>query len=980
MSTSGPENEVKQGDNSVSKSRFVNLFRQYSVHQISSSMRSFKLKDRCKTIQVHAFNPSETSTSGGGGGAKVYRHHQGHPTINSILSDSLEIVSLSAAETLMPYGLPTTASLEPPIDPFLKPVDFVESLAELYRRVEKSPDFGKFWVYLEQFSVLCNLGDPKLLRRCLQSARQHAVDVHSKVVLSAWLRYERREDEMVGKSSLDCLGRIIECPKSALIHGYDPDSVFAHCNCYQSPNQARDLSISDGNIFHRPEEEEGEVSFLIGNEVITCLRGKIAALSIPLKSMLYGNFMESKNERIDFTFIGISVDGMKAVEMFSRIGRLDTCSPSIVLEMLSFANRFCCEEMKSCCDSYLASLVSDIDDALVLIDYALEERAKLLAASCLQVILRELPGYLYNSKVLNIFCSAEAKERLGTVGHASFLLYYFLSQVAMEDNMASKITVMLLERLRECASERWQKAIAFHQLGCVLFKRKDYKEAQCCFEAAVEVGHGYSAVGIARTKYKQGQRFSSYEIIDGMISTYKATGWMYQERSLYNLGKQKILDLDDATKLDPTLSFPYKYRAVAMVEENQIEAAISEINRILGFKVSLDCLELRAWCFIVIEDYKSAIRDIRALLTLEPNYMMFSGKMRADHLLELLGLHVQQWSPADCWMQLYDRWSSVDDIGSLSVIHQMLLNDPGKSVLRFRQSLLLLRLNCQKAAMRSLRLALNHSSSKYERLVYEGWILYDTGHRKEALSKAEESISLQRSFEAFFLKAYALADTTLDSESSSYVIQLLEEALRCPSDGLRKGQALNNLGSIYVDCGKLDLAADCYVSALEIKHTRAHQGLARVYYLKNDRKAAYDEMTKLIEKAQNKASAYEKRSEYCDRDMANSDLSMATQLDPLRTYPYRYRAAVLMDDQRETEAVEELTRAVSFKPDLQMLNLRAAFHESMSDYTSALQDCEAALCLDPSHKDTLDLYHRTRNKATTQHKVCASFYNPASLG
>lgn len=694
MSTSGPENEVKQPD-SVSKSRFVNLFRQYSLHHLSDTMRSFKLKDRCKTIQVHAFNPSDTSTSAAAAAsasaaAKLYRHHQGHPTINSILSDSLEIVSLSTAETLLPYGLPTTASLEPPIDPFLKPIDFVESLAELYRRVEKSPYFVKSSLYLEQFSLLCNLGDPKLLRRCLQSARQHAVDVHSKVVLSAWLRYERREDEMVGKSALDCIGRIIECPKSALVHGYDPDSVFGHCNCYQAPNQACDLGISDGNAFHSPEEE-GEVSFCIGNEVITCIRGKIASLSIPLKAMLYGNFMEAKNERIDFTFIGISVDGMKAVEMFSRIGRLESCSPSIVLEMLSFANRFCCEEMKSACDSYLASLVSDIDEALVLIDYALEERAKLLAASCLQVILRELPGYLYNSKVLNIFCSAEARERLATVGHASFLLYYFLSQVAIEDNMASKITVMLLERLKECASERWQKAIALHQLGCVLFERKDYKEAQCCFEAAVEVGHGYSAVGIARTKYKQGQRFSSYEIIDGMISTYKATGWMYQERSLYNLGRQKILDLDDATKLDPTLSFPYKYRAVAMVEENQIEAAISEINRIVGFKVSLDCLELRAWCFIVIEDYKSAIRDIRALLTLEPNYMMFCGKMRADHLLELLGQHVQQWSPADCWMQLYDRWSSVDDIGSLSVIHQMLLNDPGKSVLRFRQSLLLLR-------------------------------------------------------------------------------------------------------------------------------------------------------------------------------------------------------------------------------------------------------------------------------------------------
>ena len=81
------------------------------------------------------------------------------------------------------------------------------------------------------------------------------------------------------------------------------------------------------------------------------------------------------------------------------------------------------------------------------------------------------------------------------------------------------------------------------------------------------------------------------------------------------------------------------------------------------------------------------------------------------------------------------------------------------------------------------------------------------------------------------------------------------------------------------------------MSALNIKHTRAHQGLARVYHLTNKHKAAYDEMTKLIEKAQNNASAYEKRSEYCDRDMAKSDLSMATQLDPLRTYPYRYRAA-----------------------------------------------------------------------------------------
>ncbi|EPS62535.1 hypothetical protein M569_12256, partial [Genlisea aurea] len=176
-------------------------------------------------------------------------------------------------------------------------------------------------------------------------------------------------------------------------------------------------------------------------------------------------------------------------------------------------------------------------------------------------------------------------------------------------------------------------------------------------------------------------------------------------------------------------------------------------------------------------------------------------------------------------------------------------------------------------------------------------------------------------------------------------------------------QALSNLASIYVDVDKLDHAVDCYMNALNIKHTRAHQGLARVYHLKNLRKAAYDEMTKLIEKARYNASAYEKRSEYCDWEMAKSDLTMATKLDPLRTYPYQYRAAVLMDDHREGEAISELTKAIAFKPDLQLLHLRAAFHDSVGEFCGTVRDCEAALCLDPSRSDTLELYRKAKMRA-----------------
>ncbi|RDX60491.1 Ethylene-overproduction protein 1, partial [Mucuna pruriens] len=901
-------------------------------------MRGLKLSERFKSTQVHALSSSETPG------------RRNKATIRSLVSKSKS--NATTASVVVPLQLPSAHTLEPSLEHYLKPPDLVEALAELYQRLEFCLQSEKASLCVEQFTLLRSLGDQRLLRRCLRTARQNAEDVLSKVVLSAWLRFERREDELEGVSSMDCGGCVLECPRMNLVHGFSPCLINDRCEC-QGTKQETSMCLC------LPDEEK-DVSFCIGSEEIDCVRWRIAALSEPFKAMLDGGFAESRMRKIGFSQNGICAKGMRAVELYSRTKRLDFFCPVTVLELLSFAGRFCCEEMKAACDAHLASCVGSVDDALVLIDYGLEEGAPFLVASCLQVLLRELPNSLHDSKVMSVFCSSEARRRLALVGYDSFLLYYFLSQVAMEESMVSKTTMMLLERLGECATQRWQKALAFHQLGCVLLERREYKDAQHSFEAAAEAGHVYSVAGVARTKYKQGQPYSAYKLISSLMFEHKPAGWMYQERALYNMGKEKSFDLDVATELDPSLSFPYKYRALAKVEEKQIRAGILELDKIIGFKLSPDCLELRARLFIALKDYDSAIRDIRALLTLEPNYISSNEKISGKYLVHLLSHVVQQKSQAECWMQLYEQWSSVDDVGSLAIIHQMLENEPGKSLLEFRQSLLLLRLNCQKAALRSLRMARNHSSSMQERLIYEGWILYDTGYRDEALARADRSIAIQRSFEAYFLKAYVLADTSLDPESASCVIELLEEALKCPSDGLRKGQALNNLGSIYVDCGKLDLAKACYENALAIRHTRAHQGLARVYHQKNQRKAAYDEMTKLIEKAESNASAYEKRSEYCDREMAKVDLDVATQLDPLRTYPYRYRAAVMMDEQKETEAVEELTKAINFKPDLQMLHLRAAFYEATGDLSSALQDCQAALCLDPNHTDTLDLYQRAR--------------------
>ncbi|KAL3033465.1 hypothetical protein AAZX31_02G138200 [Glycine max] len=782
------------------------------------------------------------------------------------------------------------------------------------------------------------------MRRSLRSAWQRANTVHEKIIFGAWLKYEKQE-ELVAQLLTAC-GK---CEKE-----FGPIDVESQIP-FDENVRSQDRASMNGN------NASEYVIFKIGDEKIVCDRQKISELSAPFHAMLKGCFRESLSETIDLSENNLSPSGMRAISYFSSTGSLLDVPPNLLVEILAFANKYCCERLKQACDRRLASLVSSREDALELMEYAVDQNSAGLAASCLQVLLRDIPNCLSDNQVVELFIHANKQQLAVMVGPGIFALFCFLSEVSMNLNSSSDTTAHFLERLVDFAENDKQRLLAFHQLGCVRLSRKEYDEAYCLFERALNVGHVYSVAGLARLDSIKGEKLLSYEKISSVISSDTPLGWMYQERSLYCDGDLRQKDLEKATELDPTLIYPYMYRTASLMKTGNVQGALAEINRILGFKLSLECLELRFFIYLALEDYKAAVRDVQAILTLCPSYKMFEGRVAASQLCTLVREHVEHWTTADCWARLYDCWSAVDDIESLSVIYQMLESDAAKGVLYFRQSLLLLRLNCPEAAMRSLQLAWQHASSEHERLVYEGWILYDTGHCEEGLQKAEESISIKRSFEAYFLKAYALADSSVDSSCSSTVISLLEDALRCPSDNLRKGQALNNLGSVYVDCGKLDLAEDCYIKALKIQHTRAHQGLARVHFLKNDKAAAYKEMTNLIEKARNNASAYEKRSEYGDRDLTKADLEMVTRLDPLRVYPYRYRAAVLMDNHKEEEAIAELSRAIAFKADLHLLHLRAAFHEHNGDVLGALRDCRAALSVDPNHQKMLELHCRVNS-------------------
>lgn len=356
-----------------------------------------------------------------------------------------------------------------------------------------------------------------------------------KVVLAAWLRYERREDELLGTNSMDCCGRNLECPKASLVAGYDHESVFDRCLCFRRELDDDDYVVDDheSECSTSHECDNDDVYFCVGDSEIKCRRNSMAMLSRPFETMLCGEFVEATSEKINFSLHCVSVEAMMGVEVFSRTKRLSQLPPKVIFEMLLFVDKFCCDELKYACHERLASLVLDMDDAMLLIEFGLEETMHLLVAACLQVFLRELPCSLQRWRVMRLFCSPEGRERLALVGHTSFALYYFLSQVAMEEEMRSNITVMLLERLGECAVEGWQKQLAYHQLGVVLLEREEYKDAQHWFEAAVEAGHVYSLVGVARAKYKRRHLYSAYMMMNSLIKDYKPVGWMYQERSLY---------------------------------------------------------------------------------------------------------------------------------------------------------------------------------------------------------------------------------------------------------------------------------------------------------------------------------------------------------------------------------------------------------------------------------------------------------------
>ncbi len=104
------------------------------------------------------------------------------------------------------------------------------------------------------------------------------------------------------------------------------------CSCHSS---TMDPSSSIPGSAPVSSRVSNDIAFHIDIDKVQCNQQQMAALSLPFFAMLNGGFSESQ-----IADIGFSENGITAIGRFSKTGRLGHLFPNMLLEVLSFSNRF----------------------------------------------------------------------------------------------------------------------------------------------------------------------------------------------------------------------------------------------------------------------------------------------------------------------------------------------------------------------------------------------------------------------------------------------------------------------------------------------------------------------------------------------------------------------------------------------------------------------------------------------------------------
>ncbi len=117
-----------------------------------------------------------------------------------------------------------------------------------------------------------------------------------------------------------------------MVPSFAPHLPSDACSCHSS---TMDPSSSIPDSAPVSSRVSNDIAFHIDVDIVQCNQQQMADLSIPFFAMQNGRFSESQ-----ITDIGFSENGIMAIGRFSKIGRLGHLFPNVLLEVLSFSNRF----------------------------------------------------------------------------------------------------------------------------------------------------------------------------------------------------------------------------------------------------------------------------------------------------------------------------------------------------------------------------------------------------------------------------------------------------------------------------------------------------------------------------------------------------------------------------------------------------------------------------------------------------------------
>ncbi len=147
--------------------------------------------------------------------------------------------------------------VDPALEPYFKPLDYVITLADIEEQVELASQEEKVPLYLGDY-----------VRQSLWSAWQFAVTVHEKLVYAAWLWCEKRDKDLNDDgSSTYCSGRKLEGLDSAMAPSFAPRLPSDACSSHSSTMDPCSSICGSAPVSSRVSND---IAFHIHGDIVQC--------------------------------------------------------------------------------------------------------------------------------------------------------------------------------------------------------------------------------------------------------------------------------------------------------------------------------------------------------------------------------------------------------------------------------------------------------------------------------------------------------------------------------------------------------------------------------------------------------------------------------------------------------------------------------------------------------------------------------------